>query len=161
MKNWKESRNYRRIKDGHGKVIANIITVDGIDVEVSEEVFLAYSQADRRERYMTEDTPEGRVLSLDQMDEDEVQQDYVGGETVPSVEEQLLERQTAQERESMKQDLLLALLSLSDTDRELITALFFDGVSAREYARMTGVSDMAVRKRRDRVLRNLKKFFSK
>jgi RNA polymerase sigma factor (sigma-70 family) len=95
------------------------------------------------------------------MDEDEVQQDYVGGETVPSVEEQLLERQTAQERESMKQDLLLALLSLSDTDRELITALFFDGVSAREYARMTGVSDMAVRKRRDRVLRNLKKFFSK
>jgi hypothetical protein len=101
MKNWKESRNYRRIKDEHGKVIANIITVDGIDVEVSEEVFLAYSQADRRERYMTEDTPEGRVLSLDQMDEDEIQQAYVGGETVPSVEEQLLERQTAQERESI------------------------------------------------------------
>ena len=50
MKNWQESRNYRRIKDENGAVIANIITINGVDVEVSEEVFLAYSQSDRRER---------------------------------------------------------------------------------------------------------------
>lgn len=50
MENWQKSRNYRRVKDESGNVIANIITVDGVDVEVTEEVFLAYSQADRRKR---------------------------------------------------------------------------------------------------------------
>ena len=53
MKKWQETRNYRRIKDQNG-IIINIITVDGVDVEVNDEVFLAYSQADRRERYITE-----------------------------------------------------------------------------------------------------------
>ena len=58
-----------------------------------------------------------------------------------------------------KQILLLALLSLKDTDRELINALFFDGASTREYAQRMGVSQRAVIKRRDRILRDLKKFF--
>ena len=58
-----------------------------------------------------------------------------------------------------KQILLLALLSLKDTDRELINALFFDGASTRECAQRMGVSQRAVIKRRDRILRDLKKFF--
>lgn len=52
-----------------------------------------------------------------------------------------------------------ALESLDDVDRKLITALFLDGISAREYARKLGISDMAVRKRRDRILKKLRKFF--
>lgn len=39
MEKWQESRNYRRIKNENGEVIANIITVDGVDVEVTEEVY--------------------------------------------------------------------------------------------------------------------------
>ena len=54
MKNWKEERNYRRIKNKDGEIIANIITVDGVDVEVTDEVFLAYSQMNRQERYQEE-----------------------------------------------------------------------------------------------------------
>ena len=48
MKKWQKERNYRRVYDENGQVIANIITVDGVDVEVTEEVFLAYSQMDRK-----------------------------------------------------------------------------------------------------------------
>ena len=114
MKKWQEERNYRRVRSEGGEVIANIITVDGMDVEVPEDVYLAYAQADRRERYIMEE---------------------------------------------QKQILLLALLSLKDTDRELINALFFDGASTREYAQRMGVSQRAVIKRRDRILRDLKKFF--
>ena len=55
MKKWQEERNYRRVRNEGGEVIANIITVDDMDVEVPEDVYLAYSQADRRERYITED----------------------------------------------------------------------------------------------------------
>lgn len=55
MKKWQEERNYRRIYNEAGEAIANIITVDGVDVEVAEDVYLAYSQADRRERYVREE----------------------------------------------------------------------------------------------------------
>ena len=38
MKKWQEERNYRRIYNEAGEAIANIITVDGVDVEVAEDV---------------------------------------------------------------------------------------------------------------------------
>ena len=70
MKKWQEERNYRRVRSEAGEVIANIITVDGMDVEVPEDVYLAYAQADRRERYITEEQSSGKLLSLEQMEED-------------------------------------------------------------------------------------------
>ena len=39
MKKWQEERNYRRVRNEAGEVIANIITVDGMDVEVPEDVY--------------------------------------------------------------------------------------------------------------------------
>jgi len=43
MQKWQESRNYKRIKDENSEVLAYIITVDGRDIEVAEEVYQAYS----------------------------------------------------------------------------------------------------------------------
>ena len=154
MKKWQESRNYRQIRNQDGEIIANIITVDGTAIEVQ-----AYAQADRRERYLLEEQSAGKSLSLEQMEEDDLLPGYVGAETAPSAEEMALERERAQELAERKQILLLAMLALSDADRELITALFFDGVSTREYGRRIGVTQRAVIKRRDRILRDLKKFF--
>ena len=54
MENWKNTRNYRKIRQDDESV-KNIITVEGVDVEVTDEVFAAYSQADRKERYQLED----------------------------------------------------------------------------------------------------------
>lgn len=78
MEKWQENRNYRKIRDENGTVIANIITVDGRDVAVTEDVFAAYAQMDRRERYLSEDLPTGKVLSMEQLAEDGVLPDYVG-----------------------------------------------------------------------------------
>lgn len=126
MKKWQEERNYRRIYNEAGEAIANIITVDGVDVEVAEDVYLAYSQADRRERYVREEQFSGKILSLEQMAEDDLLSDYVGAEAAPSAEEEALEREQAQSLAERKEMLLLAMLSLNDADRELINALFFD-----------------------------------
>ena len=142
MEKWQENRNYRKIRDENGTVIANIITVDGRDVAVTADVFAAYAQMDRRERYLSEDLPTGKVLSMEQMAEDGVLPDYVGAETAPSL-------------------LLAALIALEDRDRQLITALFYDHLSTREYARRIGVTQRAVIKRRDRILRDMKKYFEK
>ena len=98
MEKWQENRNYRKIRDENGTVIANIITVDGRDVAVTEDVFAAYAQMDRRERYLSEDLPTGKVLSLEQMAEDGVLPDYVGAETAPSAEDCVLARESERGR---------------------------------------------------------------
>lgn len=159
MEKWQESRNYRRIKNENGEVVANVITIDGQDIEVSANIFDAYSQADRRERYLLEEQSVGKLLSLEQMEADDLLPAYVGAETAPSAEEETLAHEEHQELAQQKQILLMALLSLDDRDRELINALFFDAVSTRAYARQIGVTQRAVIKRRDRILRDLKKYF--
>lgn len=67
MKNWQKNRNYKRVKDKDGNVVANIITVFGQDVEVSDEIFTAYMQMDNHAPCVClpdQDTvsgPQGRV----------------------------------------------------------------------------------------------------
>ena len=152
MEKWQENRNYRKIRDENGTVIANIITVDGRDVAVTEDVFAAYAQMD---------LPTGKVLSMEQLAEDGVLPDYVGAETAPSAEDCVLARESEREREELTSLLLAALIALEDWDRQLITALFYDHLSTREYARRIGVTQRAVIKRRDRILRDMKKHFEK
>ena len=110
MEKWQENRNYRKIRDENGTVIANIITVDGRDVAVTEDVFAAYAQMDRRERYLSEDLPTGKVLSMEQLAEDGVLPDYVGAETAPSAEDCVLARESEREREELT-SLLLQVFS--------------------------------------------------
>lgn len=156
MKKWRETRNYRRVKSNNGSIIINIITVDGVDVEVTEEVYLAYSQAERRERYLSEVSAESGTLSLDQMDQDNVEPGYVGMDCIPSAEDCWLEKN---DQRDLKKTLSMAVHSLDESEQELIKALFWKKISIREYARTHGVSDMAIRKRRDRIIKKLKKYF--
>ena len=69
MKKWQENRNYRHIYDSDGNVTENIITVDGQDIAVSEEVFQAYAQMDRKERYQIEQLEAHPQASLEQLAE--------------------------------------------------------------------------------------------
>ena len=52
-----------------------------------------------------------------------------------------------------------ALSSLADADRELIESLYFKGMSTRECASLSGISQRALIKRRDRILNVLKKIY--
>lgn len=157
MKNWQESRNYRRIKDKDGNIIANIITVDGVDVEVTEDVFLAYSQADRRERYIAEEVEPGRVLSLERLMEDGVPLAKLGIEQEPSAENIVLEGEDEKELAIQKSRLISALSSLDVAEKQLVQALFFDGIPLREYARCLNVQLRTVQYRRDKLLEKLRR----
>lgn len=52
-----------------------------------------------------------------------------------------------------------ALLQLPKEERALIYALFFDGKTESEVAKHLGVSRQAIQKRKNRILKKLKKFF--
>lgn len=161
MKKWQKNRNYKRLKDAQGNIIANIITVDGKDVKVSDEVFQAYTQADRRERYISEEVEPGIVLSLDKLVEDSVPLETLGVPQAASAEDSLLNQERYTEKEAQIKKIRLALKSLTDDEKQLIQALYFDCIPAREYARHLGVQLRTVQYRRNKILEKLRgKIFS-
>lgn len=161
MKKWQEKRNYRRFKDENGNAIANVITVDGETVEVTDAVYQVYAQVDRRERYITEEVEPGMILSLDKFLEEEVPLETLGVELEESAESLVLEREQLEMISQQKSILYSALDSLDQPERQLIEALFFEEVSIREYSRRIGVTHRAIIKRRDHVLKKTQKFFRK
>lgn len=156
---WQESRNYRRFKDENGEVVRRVITVDGQDVEVSEEVFLAYSQAERRERYI-EEYERGKVISLDRSLVNGVSLRRLGIEPVESAEDTTIALESESEFAKLLMALPEALSELSCADKELIEALYFKGISAREYARQQNVYHRAIIYRRDKILLKLQQLLS-
>lgn len=157
MKKWQESRNYRQVKNDAGEIISYIITVDGIDVEVPEAVYRAYSQADRRERYVREEMEAGKLLSLDKLLEDDVPLEPLGVDLVPSAEDTTLEQEESSETAMQLKKLTEALSGLNTAERQLLQALYFEGIPAREYARQLGVYHRTVLYRRDKLLEKLRR----
>ena len=160
MKNWQKNRNYKRVRDKDGNVVANIITVFGQDVEVSDEIFDTYSQMDRRARYIGEDIPAESEISLERTIEDGIHIETLEN-AEPSAEEICLEHENAKMREEQAKHLPVVLAQLNDDEKRLIDALYFRGLGVREYAREINVPPMKIVRDRDRILGKLKKYFSK
>lgn len=159
MKNWQKNRNYKRVKDKDGNIVANIITVFGQDVEVSDEIFDTYSQMDRRARYIGEDIPAENEISLERTIEDGIHIETLEN-AEPSAEEICIEHENAKMRAEQEKRLPIVLARLSDDEQKLIDALFFRGLGVREYAREINVPPMKIVRDRDRILGKLKKYFS-
>lgn len=86
--------------------------------------------------------------------------EYLTNEYVPSAEEAVLAKEDEAMCAALIAKLSEAIKLLNEADRTLIHVLFMDGIPVREYARYLGVSDMAVRKRRDRILGKLQDFLT-
>ena len=136
MKSWQKGRNYRRVKDESGRIVRYIITIDGADIEVTEDVFLAYSQAERRERYLEERDQERGLLHLSALAQDRES-------AVP-----LLELQNC-------------LAALKKDDRDLIVQRYWHCRSQQELAQEMGISQQAVSYKERRILEAMKKFLKK
>jgi len=158
MKNWQDDRNYRKIRQPDGTV-KNLIFVDGQAVEVTDEVFAAYSQMDRQERYQEELLQDNPHVSLEKLAEACVPIEEYMLEQAPSPEDICISMEDAAEQAALLRLLPEALEQLTESERELIRALYFEGVPVREYARQKGVRLFVIQKRRDRILAKLKNIF--
>jgi len=170
VKNYKD-RNYRKVKNADDSY-TYIITVDGEDVEVSAEIYKYYAASDRQMEYMEYDLKRDRVqkdasgktvfdenglpvilpereISLDKLiDED---WDYPSSE--PSPEDAVIGQFEIKA-------LYKSLDLLDDDERELIDALFFEGMTIREYAGLTGQSKSNVGRQKAKILGKLKIFLT-
>ena len=157
MKNWQKKRNYRKIRLADGTV-KHIITVYKQDVEVTKEVFEAYALMDRRERYLDELDAAETIISIEKMIEDEAPLEELISDQSLSAEDVVIQNEEDDETHNLLQRLPEVLARLSLEEHDLITALYFNGVSAREYARKLGVYHRTIIYRRDNILKKLKVF---
>ena len=152
MYNWKDARNYRRLRDENGNVIANMIYVDGEEVAVSDEVYEAYASMDRRERYLSDASDTQQDLSFEGCVEDCVPFEPLYENNGLSMEENLMRRE-------LLRILPQAVQALPKEDQDLIRELFFLKRTTRDLAQKNGVSQPMIIKRKQRVLLALKKYF--
>ncbi len=140
------------------------IWVSGQPIEVTEEVYEAYTVGDRKMRYFEEDLKvqrieldeDGRIKriipsredSLDRLMEDNAEQ-YADDRE--SVEDTVLRRIGAQQ-------LHTALAKLTEEERQLIDALYFRKQTEAAAAVALGISQQAVHKRKNKILKKIKLF---
>lgn len=138
------------------------IWIAGQFIEVTEEIYQVYMQGDRKMRYFETDLKIERTIldesgriqqiipsredSLDRLVEDNARQFE---DTRESVEDAVL-------RKLAEDDLRRALTKLTDEEYALVYALFYEGRTERDYAKELGVSQVAVHKRKQRILKKLK-----
>lgn len=143
------------------------IWVRGQYVEVTDEVYTAYMQGDRKMRYFENDLKterfvlgeEGQVVqvipsredSLDRLMDENARQFSDEQESVESVVIHKLE----------VDKLHTALAMLTPEEQVLIQALFFEEHTESELATELGVSQPAVYKRKMKILKKLKSFLEK
>ena len=131
-----------------------IIKVEGKPVEVTPDVYYAYFRMERQERGQEEKNQQHDVFSYDALDNCEtVGMEAVPDVSIPSVEEVIMTRE-------IYEQLHRAVDALPREERDLIHAIYFEGKSEREYARILGISQNSTLKRRRKILSKLKKFMN-
>ena len=129
-----------------------ILMIDGAPVEVNREIYIEYHRMDRRDRYLEErDLAHGKTL-------------YSNLDTVELLGEEMIPDSNAVNPEDaaiaciLHEKLHQCLDLLSEGDRQLIDALYFQDKSERDYAKKVGISQKGVNKRRHAALAKLKIF---
>ena len=121
-------------------------------VEVAEEVYRAYHQEERRGRTLEEKDQRNGLVSYDGLDTGEL----TGQEMIP-------DRESANVEDTALHKVMLGrlrrcLAQMDGPERELIQALYFEGLSEREFGKKTGIPQRTINDRKQRTLRRLKYF---
>ena len=140
--------------------------INGEYIDVTEEIYTAYLKGQRKMSYFEKDLKSERVLkdkngdikkiipsredSLDRLLSDNLRQFSDNSESVETVV------QTNDEIDKLH----IALRQLSDDEWVIIKMLFYDEMSERDTAKVLGISQVAVNKRKHRILKKLKKIIN-
>lgn len=141
--------------------------IDGHYIEVTDEVYIAYVKGQRKMQYFEKDLKTEHVIkdkdgnitdiipsredSLDRLMNDNSIQFYDISESVESL---------AQINDEVE-NLHIAMQELTSEELNIIKMLFYDEMTERDTAKILGISQAAVNKRKHRILKKLKKIIRK
>ena len=127
------------------------IIINGEKTCVSEEVYSVYRQMRRQERTLVEKDSRNFVLKYEDFADGEVTgEEQIYDSLQPSVEELALTN-------IIYRKLHKAIEMLQQDERELITAIYFQGCSVHQLAKKTGAPYMTISCKKARILCKLKK----
>ncbi len=122
-----------------------------LKVDVSEEVYKGYWQETNRENYLKKLDKENRLGYFSE---------FVSDEVGRSMEERLIDKAVDLEKlvevKIQIEALNRALDNLSPEEREIIQALFYEEIPQRDLAKKLNISQGAVFRRKEKILRKLK-----
>lgn len=122
-----------------------------LKVDVSEEVYKGYWQETNRENYLKRLDKENRLGYFSE---------FVSDEVARSMEERLIDKAVDLEKlvevKMQIEALNRALDNLSPEEREIIQALFYEEIPQRDLAKKLNISQGAVFRRKEKILRKLK-----
>ena len=122
----------------------------GMIMEVSEATYIEFYQMQRRQKYIDERSKDNKDISYDSLTTDEFNGADILVDDSENVEDQAIRNVTAEE-------IRFIISMLKPSDQELIQAMFYEGLSERQYAKRCGVNRNAIHKRKSRILEELKK----
>ena len=126
------------------------LSLHGVLMEVAEEDYLSYYKEKRRQRYIDERAKKFGTFSYDALTTDEFNGEDILVDSGADISEEV-------EIHLMLEKLLNIFQRLTPNEQSLVKAIYFDGLSEREYAAQLGVYPNAVHKRKVRILEKLKK----
>ncbi|MCK3934800.1 sigma-70 family RNA polymerase sigma factor [Streptococcus suis] len=140
----------RRRQADKGYMDKLFIPVQGCLLEVVREQYADFYRDRERWRYLQKLDARNSLLSLDGFTDSEGNPlDFITDEAVDIAETVV--------NAVMVDRLKAALPLLSDSEQELIQAIFFDGLSEREVGARLGITQSVVNKRKARILIKLRK----
>lgn len=126
------------------------IFLHGMLMEVTEEAYRDFYRANRRQKYIAERSRKNGDFSYDMLTTDDF-----NGEDILVDDREPLDEQVV--RKIMADKLRCAMFILSENEQELIRKIFFEELSERTLAEKYGVSQVAIHKRKVKILNKLKK----
>ena len=126
------------------------IPLHGMLMEVSEKDYLDFYKNKRRQKYIDERSAENGDFSYDMLTTD----DFNGEDILPDKSEPLDEQVV---QKIMTDKLKSALSLLAEDEQKLIREIFYENLSERSLAEKYDVSQVAIHKRKVKILEKLKK----
>jgi len=122
-------------------------------IEVTKEVYKSYYKFTEREKYLNK-LAEKKHISLETCRQNGLQVDYKISHTIESIEDAIARRE-------MLEKLKICLETLSEQERLLIDALYFQGKSERQLSAETQIPQRTINDRKRKILLKLKKLMEK
>lgn len=138
------------------------ISIDSQQVKVTKDVYLSYYRSKRRERYYEHDIKieravydeAGNISGYTPPKEDSFERLIESGTEFPAGQKSV---ETTVIDKIMVDHLHKALDKLSVPERELIDALYFQGLTERDYTAISGIPQQTINDRKTRALMKLRK----
>lgn len=126
------------------------LPLHGMLMEVPEDAYKAFYREQRRQKYLSERSNDNGDFSYDMLTTDEF-----NGEDI--LVDALLDTSGQAEKNILLDKLKKVLCELPDNERQLIDALFTQGLSEREWSAQTGIPQKTINDRKNRLLTKLRK----